>query len=55
MFKTNRILHNIRRDHAHRKRPWLQGWVLKLFSFSVEGVDYEANVDTVIGFKPVTV
>ncbi|MFV2003909.1 MAG: enoyl-ACP reductase FabV [Gammaproteobacteria bacterium] len=28
---------------------------LKLFGFGIEGVDYEADVDTMIGFEPVTI
>jgi len=28
---------------------------LKLFGFGVEGVDYEADVDTLVNFEPVTV
>ena len=28
---------------------------LKLFGFGIEGIDYEAEVDTLIGFEPETI
>ena len=28
---------------------------LKLFGFGIDGIDYDADVDTLIGFEPVTI